>query len=93
MTKTERIYFIKEANKKRQRKFKADPQNVASSNMERKELIKQMRKEDPDKIKQPNKKDIQAFRESQNEKKAEIDVKIKDLEAKAKKRYNRRYFR
>jgi hypothetical protein len=58
--------------------------------MERKELIKQMRKEDPDKIKQPNKKDIQAFRD-QNEKKAEIDVKIKDL--KATKRYNRRYFR
>ena len=85
LTEKERDFYNKEANKQRQRKFTADPQNVARYNMERKEHIKQMRKEDPERMKQQNIKDVKAFRERQNKTKAEIDIKIKDLEAKEKK--------
>lgn len=85
LTEIEKGYYKKEVNKANQKNFLKNPENKARYNMDRRDNIKRLRQEQPEKMKEQNIKDVKAFRQREKEIKQDIQAKLKiDLEAKAK---------
>jgi hypothetical protein len=76
LTEREQEIYKKEDNKQRQKRFNANPENKAELNKYRKEHIAQKRKEEPEKYRANNVKDVRNFRLREQQMIEAINAKI-----------------
>ena len=79
LTEEQKKLYTKYNNKVRQDRFKANQVNKDKYNVIRKEYIAEKRKEQPEKYKEQNKKDVKTFRNKEREQKKILNDKLKSL--------------
>jgi hypothetical protein len=73
-----KIAYRKYSNSMRQKKYNEKPENKEKMNVKRKEHLQKLRKNDPEKYKEQNIKDVKAFRLREKIKEKVILKKIED---------------
>lgn len=79
LTEEQRKLYTRYGNKVRQDKFKADEENKERYNKIRKDHIENLRKNEPERMKAQNNKDVRAFREREKATEEAIFKKTKSI--------------